>query len=169
MGFKVDLATGILRVSPDGFGLSVLTAEELCDICDVTLAQRQTWAKEGDVRQRRGFEELDVIELASYARLRAVAGPKRAKAAWRDLRSELRSLLLQRTRRLWVVIQAQGIVRHTIVVRASDLAKRVDNGDPVVVIELRQRIEAARGAYREATTELGRRADPEIRQLKSSG
>jgi len=147
----------------------MLTADELCDICHVTLAQRQAWAKEGDMRQRRGFEELDVMELASYAGLRAVAGPKRAKAAWRDLRSELRPLFLQPTRRLWVVVQAKGVVRHTIVVRASDLAKRVDGGEPVVVIELRRRIEAARAAYRQATADSGRRLEPDVQTLRLSG
>ncbi len=146
----------------------MLTADELCDICGVSLAQRQAWAKDGDLRQRRGFEELDVIELVSYAELRSAVGPKRAKAAWRDLRSRLHQVLLQRHSRLWAVIEARGVPRHTIVVRASDLARRVEGGEPVVVVELRRRIEAVRATYRDATATQYSPGKTNVRRLRSN-
>lgn len=145
----------------------MLTADELCDICGTTPAQRQAWAKDGDLRQQRGFEELDAAELAAYARLRDAAGPKRAKAAWRHLRAPLQELLLNPPRRLWIVIDAKGVERHTIVTRPGELAKRVEHGRPVVVVNLRHVIDGARAAYRDAAA--GKRASEtaEVRALRA--
>jgi hypothetical protein len=128
----------------------VLTAEELCDICATTPAQRQAWARAGDLRRRRGFEEFDAAELATYKRLRDVAGPKRGKAAWRDLRSQIQQFLVDPPNRLWVVIETEGVQRHSLAVRPLELARRVAHGQPLVVVDLLDVIQGARRAHRDA-------------------
>jgi len=145
----------------------VLTADELCDICGTTPAQRQAWAKEGDLRQQRGFEELDAAELAAYARLREAAGPKRGKAAWRDLRGPLQKLLLNPPRRLWIVINAKGVERHAIATRPEELARQVDDGRPVVAVNLRRVIDEARAAYRQAAVRSRRNETAQVRALRA--
>jgi hypothetical protein len=134
----------------------VLNAEELCDICATSAAQRQAWAKEGDLRRRRGFEELDAVELSTYARLRDVAGPKRGKAAWRALRTPIRRLLVSLPPRLWIVIEIDGVQRHALAVRPLELAQQVASGQPLVVVDLRDVIDGARVAYQGALTTKGR-------------
>jgi hypothetical protein len=145
----------------------VLTADELCEMCGASLAQRQAWAKGGDLRQQRGFEELDAIELAAFARMRDAAGPKRAKAAWRDLRGQLQELLLRPPRRLWIVVETNGLERHALATRPSDLSKRVEHGRPVVVVNLRHVIDATRAAYREAVLRKHDAGGAQIRMLRS--
>ena len=147
----------------------MLTADELCEICGTTLAQRQAWAKEGALRQQRGFEELDAVELTAYARLRDAAGPKRAKAAWRDLRGPLQELLLKPPRRLWIVVEATGVERHGLATRHAELAKRVEHGRPVVVVELRRAMDDARAAYRDAASRKPRSEVAQVRELRSGG
>ena len=127
----------------------MLTAEELCDICGVTPNKRQAWSRDGELRQRRGFEELDAVELTTYAALREIAGPSRAKAAWADLRGELARLLLDTPRDVWIVVEAKGVMRHRLVVRTRDLARAIEHGRPVHVLQLRPLVDAARAAYRE--------------------
>ncbi|MBI5309501.1 MAG: hypothetical protein HZB14_00510 [Actinobacteria bacterium] len=147
----------------------MLTADELCEICGTTLAQRQAWAKGGALRQQRGFEELDAVELMAYARLREAAGPKRGKAAWRDLRGPLQRFLLKPPRRLWIVIETTGIERHGLAIRLSELSKRVEHGRSVVVVELRQAIDDARAAYRDATSRKRRSDVTEAREFGPGG
>lgn len=141
----------------------MLTADELCVICRITPAQRQAWAKEGDLRRRRGFEELDALELAVYAKLRGVAGPKRAKSAWRDLRNPLREHFLKPPRHLWAVVETRGVERHALATRPRELSKGVDHGRPVVVVELRQVIDTARANYRDAANRKRRAETPRDR------
>jgi hypothetical protein len=130
----------------------MLTAEELCDICGTTVAQRQAWAKDGDLRQQRGFEELDAVELALYASLRRAAGPRRAKAAWRDARDQVQDLLLRPPRRLWIVIEVRGVEEHGLASRPAELYRRLEHGRPVIVLNLRQVIDKARTGYRAAAS-----------------
>lgn len=144
----------------------MLTAEELCDICGSSPAQRQAWAKEGDLRQRRGFEELDAAELATYARLRSAVGPKRAKVAWRDLRAPLQRLLMRPARKTWVVIETRGVERHALATGPAELARRVAQGRPLVVIDVRATVDPARSAYREAVAGKRGEQNAEVRELK---
>lgn len=134
----------------------MLTTEELCDVCGVTANKRQAWARAGDLRQRRGFEELDAVELAIYARMREVAGPKRGRAAWTELRPKLAPHLLAPPRALWAILEATGVVRHDLATTARELTRAVDHGRAVHVIDIRRVTEHARAGYREAV--LPRRA-----------
>jgi hypothetical protein len=145
----------------------VLTADELCEICGATLAQRQAWSKAGDLRQRRGFEELDAAELATYSRLREVAGPRRAKAAWRTLRTPLQALLLKPRPRLWVVIETRGVERHALGTDWESLVAGVAHGRPVVVIDINAITESVRAAYRTAAAQKMKTETAQIRELRS--
>lgn len=145
----------------------MLTAEELCDICGVTPAQRQAWAKDGDLRQRRGFDELDAAELAACAAVRAAVGPKRGKAAWRSLRPLLQQRLIRPVRGIWIVVDSRGVERSDLVTTPRDLARRVAHGRPVVVIDVRLVIEAAHKAYREAIAGKRGVKDVEVRVMKA--
>jgi hypothetical protein len=145
----------------------VLTAEELCDICDASPAQRQAWAKDGDLRQRRGFEELDAAELAACAAIRDAVGPKRGKAAWRELRPVLQGLLIQASSGIWVVVECRGVERHDLVTTPKDLARRVAHGRPVVVVDLRSPVDLARKAYRDAVGVKRGDLDAVVRDIRS--
>lgn len=145
----------------------MLTADELCEICSATLAQRQAWSKAGDLRRRRGFEELDAVELATYSRLREVAGPRRAKAAWRALRGPLQALLLTPELRLWFVIEIRGVERHALVTNRESLIEVVAHARPVVVIDIKAITEPVRVAYRAAAAQKTRTETGEIRELRS--
>jgi hypothetical protein len=147
----------------------MLTAEELCDICGVTPNQRQDWAAAGDLRRRRGFEERDVVELAALARLREAAGPKRARAAWSHLRGALLEALLTSPRDLWVVIEAQGVKRHSMTTSSRELARTVEHGRPVHVVEIRRSVDAARRAFREAAPTEHRSTVGTVRTLRPPG
>jgi hypothetical protein len=129
----------------------VLNAEQLSHICGVAPYQRRDWATEGDLRAAHpGFDERDAIELAVYARLRQVAKPKRGKAAWRQLRPGLASLLLDPPSRLWAVIEATPTGSALLADTAVGLARVVETGVLVYVVELRRVIDEARARYRAA-------------------
>ncbi len=160
--FEVSYA----RTRTTGLG-PVLTAEELCDICGATAAQRQAWAKEGDLRQRRGFDELDAAELSIYAALRAAVGPKRGKAAWRTMRPILQELLIRPTQGVWAVVDYRGIARHDVVTTPKQLAQRVANSRPVVVIDLRPVVGDARQVYRDAVARKRSTKEAEVLPMRS--
>lgn len=148
----------------------MVTAEELSDICGVTPNKRRAWARAGDLRHRHRFEELDAIELAVYARMREVAGPKRGRAAWKDLRSRLAPHLLASPRALWATIEVNGVVRHELATTARGLTQTIGHGRAVHVIDLRTVIERARAGYREAVSPHGsrKRADGAVRFLRGN-
>lgn len=118
------------------------------------------------MRQRRGFEELDAIELAAYAELRAAVGPKRAKSAWRDLRASLQGLLLDSPSHLWMVIEVKGVEGHVLAGKPTELAKQVAHGRPVVVVDLRRAIAAIRTVYRDAVSRKRPVGAGQLRRLK---
>lgn len=147
----------------------MLTADELCDICEASPSQRQAWAKDGDLRQRRGFEELDAAELAACVAIRDAVGPKRGKAAWKELRPVLQELLIQGASGVWLVVEYRGVESHDLVTTPKDLARRVANGRPVVVIDLRSPVELARKAYRDAVGNKRGDLSAEVRRIRSRG
>lgn len=149
---------------------SPLDRTRLCELAKVPRGKHIRWTKDRLLASKQDYGELDLIRAAILDELTRVVGPSLAKTAWLQVEGDLDVIApyLQ-------VIMCTTTKRAYLVHDSTELDRLLPRNEPVIVVELGERIEEARSRLREFRTTTAQRqraqqapAAPAIVPLESS-
>jgi hypothetical protein len=123
-----------------------LPRARLAPLLKVSPNKYSRWCKEGLLDDSDPARAEDAARLALLARMISVAGPQRAKRAWRVIRPVLEGRDKIGSRRGWVLVDRE-LERDSIAFTARELAECLREEGQFSVIPLSPILSDARGAF----------------------
>jgi hypothetical protein len=125
-------------------GKAPLDRTRLCELAKVPRGKHIRWTKDRLLAAKQEYGELDLIRAAILDELTRLVKPSLAKTAWLQVEKDLNTL----TPRLQVMISTT--TKRAYVIRdGTQLDRLLPRNEPVIVVELAERVEEARSRLRE--------------------
>ncbi len=135
-----------------------LDRTRLCQLAKVPRGKHIRWTKDRLLATKQEYGELDLIRAAILDELTRVVKPSLAKTTWLQVEKDLNTL----TPHLQVMV-CTTTKRAYSIQDSTQLDRLLPRNEPVIVIELAERVEEARSRLREfrrTTTQQARTRKP---------
>jgi hypothetical protein len=125
-------------------GKASLDRTRLCQLAKVPRGKHIRWTKDRLLASKQEYGELDLIRAAILDELTRVVKPSLAKTAWLQVEKDLDTL----APRLQIMVSTTT-KRACIIQDGTRLDRVLPRNEPVIVVELAERVEEARSRLRE--------------------
>jgi hypothetical protein len=125
-------------------GKTPLDRTRLCELAKVARGKHIRWTKDRLLTAKQEYGEFDLIRAAILDELTLVVKPSLAKTAWLQVEKDLDAI----TPNLQVIV-CTTTKRAYAVHDSSDLDRLLPRNEPVIVVELAERVKQARSRLRE--------------------